>query len=106
MTWARNGRAGFRRRRISISGGVCHPVVMRVHISLDDEIVRALDESVGQRRRSAFIAAAVMRALDEERRWKDIEQTIGALSDADHAWDADAAAWVREQRIGDSRRLG
>jgi metal-responsive CopG/Arc/MetJ family transcriptional regulator len=79
---------------------------MRLHISLDDEIVRALDGRVGQRQRSTFIAAAVVRALDDERRWEEIEGTIGALSETDHAWDADPASWVREQRIGDSRRLG
>jgi metal-responsive CopG/Arc/MetJ family transcriptional regulator len=79
---------------------------MRLHISLDDEIVRALDGRVGQRQRSAFIAAAVRRALDDERRWEDIEAAIGALTESEHAWDADAAAWVREQRSADLRRVG
>ena len=79
---------------------------MRLNISLDDEIVRALDGRVGQRRRSTFIAAAVVRALDDERRWEEIEGTIGALSDADHVWDADPASWVREQRTRDARRVG
>lgn len=79
---------------------------MRLHISLDDEIVRALDGRVGQRQRSAFIAAAVVRALDDERRWEDIEGTIGALSEVDHAWDRDPASWVRAQRVGDARRFG
>jgi metal-responsive CopG/Arc/MetJ family transcriptional regulator len=79
---------------------------MRLHISLDDDIVRALDARVGQRQRSAFIAAAVRRALDDERRWEDIETAIGALTDSEHAWDADPAAWVREQRSADLRRVG
>jgi metal-responsive CopG/Arc/MetJ family transcriptional regulator len=79
---------------------------MRVHISLDDEIVRALDSRVGQRQRSAFIAAAVRRALDDERRWEDIEAAIGAIAESEHAWDADPAAWVREQRSADLRRVG
>lgn len=79
---------------------------MRVHISLDDDLIRALDSRVGQRQRSAFIAAAVQRALDDERRWEDIEGAIGALADSDHAWDTDPAAWVREQRSADLRRLG
>jgi metal-responsive CopG/Arc/MetJ family transcriptional regulator len=73
---------------------------------LDDEIVRALDGRVGQRQRSAFIAAAVRRALDDERRWEDIEAAIGALTESEHAWDADPAAWVREQRSADLRRVG
>jgi metal-responsive CopG/Arc/MetJ family transcriptional regulator len=79
---------------------------MRLHISLDDEIVRALDSRVGQRQRSTFIAAAVRRALDDERRWEDIEGAIGALTESEHAWDADPAAWVREQRSADLRRVG
>ena len=79
---------------------------MRLHISLDDEIVRALDGQVGQRQRSTFIAAAVVRALDDERRWEEIEGAIGALPEADHAWDPDPASWVREQRTGDARKLG
>jgi len=79
---------------------------MRLHISLDDEIVRALDGRVGQRQRSTFIAAAVRRALDDEHRWEDIEASIGALSESEHAWDADPGAWVREQRSADLRRVG
>jgi metal-responsive CopG/Arc/MetJ family transcriptional regulator len=79
---------------------------MRLHISLDDEIVHALDERVGRRQRSTFIAAAVRRALDDERRWKDIEGAVGALADSDHDWDADPAGWVREQRTADNRRVG
>jgi len=79
---------------------------MRLHISLDDDIVRALDGRVGQRQRSTFIAAAVQRALDDERRWEDIQAAVGALSDSDHAWDGDSAAWVREQRTSDLRRVG
>jgi metal-responsive CopG/Arc/MetJ family transcriptional regulator len=79
---------------------------MRLHISLDDDIVRVLDARVGQRQRSTFIAAAVQRALDDERRWEDIQAAVGALSDSDHAWDGDPAAWVREQRTADVRRVG
>jgi metal-responsive CopG/Arc/MetJ family transcriptional regulator len=79
---------------------------MRLHISLDDDIVRALDGRVGQRQRSTFIAAAVRRALDDERRWEDIEGAVGALSESEHPWDVDPARWVREQRTADLRRVG
>jgi metal-responsive CopG/Arc/MetJ family transcriptional regulator len=81
-------------------------MAMRLHISLDDELVRTLDGRVGQRQRSTFIATAVQRALDDERRWEDIERAIGALTDSEHAWDADPAAWVDEQRSADHRRSG
>jgi metal-responsive CopG/Arc/MetJ family transcriptional regulator len=79
---------------------------MRLHISLDDEIVQALDDRVGRRQRSAFIAAAVRRALDDERRWEDIEGAVGALADSEHDWDPDPGGWVREQRTADIRRVG
>src|SRR5438309_2176889 len=53
---------------------------MRLHISLDDELVRQLDQRVGKRRRSTFIGETVRRALDDERRWEDIEAGLGALA--------------------------
>jgi metal-responsive CopG/Arc/MetJ family transcriptional regulator len=85
---------------------VCQAVAMRLHISLADEIVAELDRRVGRRGRSAFIAETVGRALDDERRWDQIEAAIGALAGQEHEWDDDPAAWVAAQRHGDERRLG
>ena len=79
---------------------------MRVHILLDDDLVRELDRRVGARRRSAYIARAVERALEDDRRWELMESSIGSIADEGHEWDADPATWVREQRVGDSRRVG
>jgi predicted transcriptional regulator len=79
---------------------------VRVHISLDDELVNALDRRVGRRRRSAFIAAAVERALDDEERWDLIESSFASIPDSGHEWDEDPAAWVRAQRRADDRRVG
>ena len=79
---------------------------VRVHISLDDELVSELDRRVGTRRRSAYIAAAVRRALDDDQRWELIESSIGAISDAGHDWDDDPAAWVAAQRRADDSRVG
>ncbi|MQA74091.1 MAG: hypothetical protein GEU88_07105 [Solirubrobacterales bacterium] len=79
---------------------------MRLHITLEDELVRELDRRVGRRGRSSFIAAAARRALDEERRWELIEGSLGAIADSGHAWDQDAASWVREQRRADAERVG
>jgi hypothetical protein len=79
---------------------------MRVHIALDDEIVAELDRLVGPRRRSAFIAELIRRGLDDERRWDDIEASVGQLGDEGHEWDGDPAEWVRAQRRGDSLRAG
>jgi Arc/MetJ-type ribon-helix-helix transcriptional regulator len=79
---------------------------MRLHISLEDELVEQLDRRVGRRRRSTFISETVRRALDDERRWEDIEAGLGALSDSGHEWDADPAGWVRAQRRSDPARVG
>jgi Arc/MetJ family transcription regulator len=79
---------------------------MRLHISLDDDLVAELDRRVGRRRRSAFIAQTVRKALEDERRWEDIEAALAALPDTGHDWDADPGAWVRAQRRGDARRVG
>ncbi|CAN5594416.1 hypothetical protein BH20ACT18_BH20ACT18_02890 [soil metagenome] len=79
---------------------------MRLHISLEDELVEQLDRRVGRRRRSAFISETLRRALEDDRRWQEIEAVIASLSDSGHDWDDDPAAWVRSQRRGDERRVG
>ena len=79
---------------------------MRLHITLDDELVEALDRRLGPRERSAFIAAALQRALDDERRWEAIESAIGEVVATGHEWDPDPARWVRGQRRHDQRRVG
>jgi metal-responsive CopG/Arc/MetJ family transcriptional regulator len=72
---------------------------MRLHILLDDDLVAEIDK------RSEFIARVVRDALDTEARWDDIEAALGTLEDTVHEWDADPAAWVRDQR-SDARRAG
>jgi hypothetical protein len=79
---------------------------MRLHIQLEDELVAELDQRAGPRRRSAFVAELIRRALDDERRWDDIEASLGSISDTGHEWDEDPAAWVRAQRRADPRRSG
>jgi len=81
-------------------------VCVRLHISLESELVRELDARVGSRRRSAFIAQAVRQALDDERRWELIDAALDAIPDDGHDWDRDPAGWVRSQRTGDARRIG
>lgn len=53
-----------------------------------------------------FIGETVRRALEDERRWEDIEAGLGALADSGHEWDADPAEWVRAQRRSDPARVG
>jgi predicted transcriptional regulator len=79
---------------------------MRLHIQLDDDLVAELDARAGRRRRSPFIAELIRRALDDERRWDEIESALGALDDSGHEWDEDPAGWVRAQRHADVRRAG
>jgi metal-responsive CopG/Arc/MetJ family transcriptional regulator len=79
---------------------------MRLHITLRDEIVRELDHQAGVRGRSAYIARAVERALDDDSRWELLESALGSISDAGHDWDEDAGRWVRDQRRADERRVG
>lgn len=79
---------------------------MRSHIHLDDELVPDLDKRAGPRRRSEFIAELIRRGLDDERRWDDIEASLGTISDTGHEWDEDPASWVRTQRRGDPRWSG
>ena len=79
---------------------------MRIHITLDSQLVERLDSRVGSRRRSAFISETVKQALEDDQRWEDIETGLGALAGAGHEWDADPGAWVRTQRQGDPRRVG
>lgn len=79
---------------------------MRLHISLRDDLVEELDRKVGKRRRSAFISMTLTRALEDERRWRDIEAALGAVEDGSHEWDDDPQAWVRDQRQSDPGRVG
>jgi len=78
---------------------------MRLHIRLDDQLVRELDSRAGTRGRSAYIEATLRQALDDERRWEQIAAAAGALAEDGHEWDSDAAQWVRSQRQ-DARRVG
>lgn len=79
---------------------------MRIRIDLPDALIEELDRRVGVRGRSPFIAEVIRRALDEERRWDDIEAALSAIPDAGHAWDENPAEWVARQRRGDDRRSG
>lgn len=78
---------------------------MRLHILLDDDLVAAIDERAGQRKRSEFISLVLRQALESEARWDEMEAALGALEGTEHEWDSDPAAWVRAQR-SDTRRAG
>lgn len=80
---------------------------MRLHIELDDEVVREVDRLTGPRGRTAFVRAAVVQAIDDAKRSAALRRAAGSLRDAQaHEWDADPAAWVRASRQADPRRAG
>ncbi len=81
-------------------------VLMRVHISLDADLVRELDELAGERGRSGYIEEAVRQRVERERRWQMMRSAIGSISDEGHPWDPDVARWVHESRREDPRRVG
>ena len=78
---------------------------MRLHISMDDALVAEVDEAVGHRQRSSYIAHAVRFALEEDHRRRALRAALGSIEDFGHDWDDDPAAWVRQQR-SDDRRAG
>jgi metal-responsive CopG/Arc/MetJ family transcriptional regulator len=79
---------------------------MRVHINLEEDLVEEIDRKVGPRRRSSFIADAIRRQLESDRRWAKIRSAIGSISDEGHPWDDDVAKWVHDSRREDPRRVG
>lgn len=79
---------------------------MRLHITLDDEVIAEVDKVAGPRRRSAFIVEAVLDALDQHRRLALLESAFGSIAPEGHVWDPDPAAWVRDERHADRHRGG
>ena len=79
---------------------------MRVHIDLDEDLIKKVDELAGPRGRSAFVRTAIENALIQQTRLKLLESAFGSISDIGHEWDEDPAEWVRQQRFGDPSRVG
>jgi hypothetical protein len=79
---------------------------MRVHITLDEDVIKKIEHRAGARGRSSYIQNAVLRALDQDARWEKIWSAVGSIPDHGHDWDEDPAAWVRAQRAEDQRRSG
>ncbi|NNM47562.1 hypothetical protein [Knoellia koreensis] len=71
---------------------------VRLHLELDDDLARRVDQVSGPRHRSAYVRAAIVRALGADERAESLLAVAGSLRDTRHEWDADPAAWVREQR--------
>lgn len=69
---------------------------MRLHITLDDDLVEEIDELAGRRGRSAFIRTAVIAEAERQRRVKSFWSAFGAIPDF--------APDVSAEAVGDERR--
>ena len=85
---------------------MCQAMCMRLHITIEDELVAELDRIAGPGKRSAFITASVRKALDEARRWDGILESLGSLPEDGGQWGDDPEAWLNRERRADSRRVG
>lgn len=79
---------------------------MRLHIMMDDDLVRRIDEQAGERGRSGWIVKVVTDALDIEERKAALLSVIGSIPDTGHEWDDDPAQWVHDQRRLDPAAVG
>ena len=79
---------------------------MRMHIDLDPELVKRIDETAGERGRSRFVREAILLELDRRSRSDSIRKAFGSIMREGHVWDADPVDWVHSQRRADSERTG
>ncbi len=74
---------------------------MRTHVVLPDDVVRGVDDLVGKRKRSQFIAEAAREKLRRERLLKAIREGAGILDPKKYPYWATpekVVEWVRALR--------
>ena len=74
---------------------------MRTHVVLPDEIIKEIDERVGRRNRSRYIAEVLAERIRRERLVETIRRGAGVLRDEDYPeWSTPekVAEWVRRLR--------
>jgi hypothetical protein len=69
---------------------------MRLHINLDDETARQIDEIAGARQRSRYIREAVEAKLEVDRRVAARRRLVGAYPDF--------APWMTAEWISENRK--
>jgi len=69
---------------------------MRLHINLEEGLVREIDEVAGKRGRSAFIRDAVAQEVDRRRRAAALERAFGSAPDF--------APWMTPESISAERK--
>jgi Arc/MetJ-type ribon-helix-helix transcriptional regulator len=81
---------------------------VRAHMILPEELIEEIDELVGPRQRSKFVAEAVREKLQRARLLRLLDKVAGSLANEDiSGWETpeSAAAWVRASRQSDNYRL-
>lgn len=80
----------------------------KAHLVFPEEILNAVDEVAGKRRRSLFIVEATKEKLERERFLKALERTKGAWTDERHPElksKRDLKRYLREKRRSYRKRL-
>jgi hypothetical protein len=92
---------------------ICNPhkkeytVKTKAHLVLPRDILEAVDQIAGKRKRSLFIAQATQEKLERERFLKVLDEAKGAWSDNNHPelrTSKDIERYVREKRQSYRRR--
>jgi metal-responsive CopG/Arc/MetJ family transcriptional regulator len=81
---------------------------VRAHVVLPKELVDSIDDLVGRRARSKFLAEAAEEKLRRLRQIEAIERVAGSLKYVDiPGWETPESTveWVRKSREEDDRRL-
>ena len=81
---------------------------MRTHVILPEDLVKSVDALAGKGKRSQFIEEAIREKVRIDTLRAALEATAGAFSAKDHPhWDTPekVAAWVRESRRQDDKRI-
>ena len=77
----------------------------RAHIVIPEELVRAIDQLVGGRQRSAFLTQAAEEKLMRFRQLKALQAAAGAWKDEDHPeLKQGAAKYISKLRRQDEKR--
>lgn len=73
---------------------------MRIHINLDDDLVRLIDDVAGPRGRSKLIRTAVEQEVERRRRVRALEEAAGSIPDfAPHM----TPQWISAERKRETR---
>ena len=79
----------------------------KAHLVFPEDLLRSIDELVGKRKRSKFVAEAARKELRRIQLLQAIKEAAGAWKDEDHPELVKKGTyrWVREQREEENKRL-